>query len=670
MKKLQVLFVIIFLSSLINLQAQTAIDFDAVYGTSTGATLVNNINKAITGANVGDTILFKSASYDFEGKSFFITKPITLSGALPTNIDKKKQGAYDVNTAFINMKGISVKSDDVKIRNIKLKAIETLTNYVFNRVDIKTNGDGSIGFYTGIEVSNVIFEDGKLQLFGYNGAGITIENVSFTEYSSCGYGMNRSSRLDAAPKASIKKCYFKAKDAAINYNVRGVSFDAGNDDYPITWDLSNTHIDDCFFENQGIAYSKCKNSKITNCHFTGYRKDVDMIHMEEYTNNIHIENNFFEFIKPSRCFYADRSMQSIYNITIINNKFKGAYFWVFWSNGPSNIRFENNDMTEARASNPDDKTFDFTNYTPDEKPDVLNPMENMIIRNNPGLNNSSIHGILSYRQLKDDKTNIIEGFSDLKTEKIILTERPKAIINVNTKYRIRNVASKETIAVQDGDSKVTLINEEPTDGSDVWNVEFRYPYTYVFINEKTKKCLEVYLVYTLGEIYQPDLNPIYLEQLSTYESKEYKPHFLLRPIPGSPYYQIAPGGNELKTRVIKYGSDVRLEPAKGIDGFFANTSESTWELVAVDTYVGIQDQLKNGQISLYPNPADNYTTISWEEPLSQSTELLMYNSNGRLIYQKQVDAGTNSYKIPTDGLTPGLYTVKIDNSSGLKLIVR
>jgi len=640
----------------------TLIDFDAIYGSSSGSILVNNINTAISLAEPGDTILFKSASYDFEGKGFSLNKPITLSGALPTDIDKSKQGAYDVKTAFINMKGLSVNSDDVKLKNIKIKAIETLTNYVFNRVNFETNADGSVVFYTGIEVDNVIFEGGNLQLFGGIGAGITIENVSFTEYSSGGYFMNRRARLDAVPQSLIKKCYFKAKDDAINYNVRGLSFDAGNDDYPVTWDMSNMLIDSCFFENQGIAYSKCKNSTITNCHFTGYRKDVDMIHMEEFTNHIHIENNFFEFIKPSRCFYSEPGAQIISDITIINNKFKGAYFWVFWSNGVNNLRFENNDMTEASASNPSNKTFDFTSYHSEEIPSTPYPIENNIIRNNPGLSNSSIHGILSYRQLSDDNTNVMEGFSNTKTEKIILTERPKTIINVNTKYRIRNVASKETIAAQDEDSKATLINEERTDGSDVWNVEFRYPYTYVFINEKTKQCLEVYLVYTLGDIYKPDLDPIYLEQLSSYQDKEYKPHFMLRPIAGSNYFQIAPGGNEIKTRVIKDGTDVKLEPAKSSTGLFPNTEASTWELMDINRDVGISNIDNTSNFSLYPNPANDFVIITGKT----NTLVNIIDVSGKTLLTKKMEGDIQNIDISS--FSRGIYFVKTDDNI-LKMII-
>lgn len=647
------------------------IDFDAVYGTASGTTLKNNIELAISNASVNDTILFKSPEYDFQGTSFTIGKGVTLSGILPDTIDTSTKGAYDVETTFKNLKNLNMSSSFINIRNLKIVA-DASTGYVFTRFRHPSYTTGvNIGHRYNIHITNVIYEEGGVQVYGENGAGVTFENVSFLEYSNGGYYTNRKDPIDSCPKVVVRNCRFKPKASAINYNVRGMSIDAGNDEHPMVWDQNETLVEGCLFDGTGVGWSKGKNVIIRNNHFLGYRTDVDMIHMEEYTSFIHIENNTFEFISPSRCMFIDREAQPSHDITIINNTFKGTYHWVFWCYSPYNILIENNDFTQANANNTGYKTFDFNAFHSTEPYPYEAPIENVIIRNNSGLTNVG-HGIFSYYYLKNDTSNILEYASN-KIEKTELDERPKPIIDTTQIFKIRNKNSGEVMVAQNGDSKIGLTSSTITDESDLWIVKFRYPYTYTFLNKKTNQFLEVETGFTLPELTTPPSTPIYAEQISDYSQKQFQPHFFLRTVENGSEtnYQLAPGGNEKKTRLVKEGALVRVEGAQVSGTLFPATNESTWELVPSGTLSIKKAAIEKVQI--FPNPASDTITIKSNNQDSRFNEVALYNILGKEVYHAPLQTGWHSHNIPVTHISKGLYLVKLKSnttSKTSKLIIK
>lgn len=556
----------------------TLIDFDEVFGSTSGQSLVNDINSAVSIMLPGDTLLFRSAEYDFQGISLILTKGIFLSGEFPVTIDKGSPGAYDVKSTFRDMKNFHIRSDNVTLMNMRFMPIETI-GYVFTRLSHGTPGM----FYSDILVKNVIFENGNLQCYGESGAGVEFRNVSFLNFAHGGYNCNRKVPIDEAPRALIKRCKFVPNWDEVFYNTRGVSMDAGNDNHPVVWDMNGMLIDSCLFDGTGVGWSKCKNATVSNCHFIGYRGDVDMIHMEEYTNHIHVEGNLFEYSKPSRTFYQDRSLQPCHDITIVNNTFVGQYKWVFWGNSPQNLRFENNDMTGASASNPANLTFDFTNHQTagwEEAPYEM-PIENLVIRNNPGINKTDI-GIMSIHVLEGDTTNIIEDYPESKIQKNMVTERPKSLIDTAVIYRIVNNASGESISARNESTQVKLNAESTLFSSELWEVKFLYPYNYTFRNLNTGNYMEVYKIYTLGDYDREELPAIYIEQKSTWEDKAIQPHFFLSEVDGrgSGLFQLYPGTNEKKSRLVKSRDDVILDLAQDKDAgrFVPADASSTWKL--------------------------------------------------------------------------------------------
>lgn len=82
---------------------------------------------------------------------------------------------------------------------------------------------------------------------------------------------------------------------------------------------------------------------------------------------------------------------------------------------------------------------------------------------------------------------------------------------------------------------------------------------------------------------------------------------------------------------------------------------------ANDTYVGINAMTANDSWKIYPNPASENITV--ELPISTGkSSLRLYEITGRLIQEKQLQVGTNSFSITE--LPAGVYLAEVVNENG------
>lgn len=70
-------------------------------------------------------------------------------------------------------------------------------------------------------------------------------------------------------------------------------------------------------------------------------------------------------------------------------------------------------------------------------------------------------------------------------------------------------------------------------------------------------------------------------------------------------------------------------------------------------------------IQVYPNPTrqvDGFNVV-FDSPEEQYLSLELYTSNGQVVYKKLVEAerGRNEHKVPTDGLSTGIYHLRLFN---------
>lgn len=76
---------------------------------------------------------------------------------------------------------------------------------------------------------------------------------------------------------------------------------------------------------------------------------------------------------------------------------------------------------------------------------------------------------------------------------------------------------------------------------------------------------------------------------------------------------------------------------------------------------------------LYPNPANEYTTITFPKPLSEDADLQIFNELGTLVKSERIQNNTETVIISTNDLSGGIYIVRIlqrsNRAMALKLMI-
>ena len=87
-----------------------------------------------------------------------------------------------------------------------------------------------------------------------------------------------------------------------------------------------------------------------------------------------------------------------------------------------------------------------------------------------------------------------------------------------------------------------------------------------------------------------------------------------------------------------------------------------------DIIVGIDKMFpdKSTGFSLYPNPAKEWLTLNFEEPLSAKADIRIYDFQGMLISSYKAGSGSTEFTIENPGLKGGIYLVRL-SSGGMDL---
>ncbi|MBK9284889.1 MAG: T9SS type A sorting domain-containing protein [Sphingobacteriaceae bacterium] len=94
---------------------------------------------------------------------------------------------------------------------------------------------------------------------------------------------------------------------------------------------------------------------------------------------------------------------------------------------------------------------------------------------------------------------------------------------------------------------------------------------------------------------------------------------------------------------------------------YSNCDSDTIEKIVNITVIGLEDRMsENKIIKLYPNPASS--SIFVESPDCQKCKVELISYDGRLIYESETL--NKSEKISLNGVTPGLYLLKISDQTG------
>ena len=90
-------------------------------------------------------------------------------------------------------------------------------------------------------------------------------------------------------------------------------------------------------------------------------------------------------------------------------------------------------------------------------------------------------------------------------------------------------------------------------------------------------------------------------------------------------------------------------------------SDTITNIVSV-VFTGINDLEKNTEISIFPNPGENWFTIESVRPMVNA-EISIYNSFGKLIDEIQWAKDEKSIKFSFEDQAPGLYFIVINNEN-------
>ncbi len=85
----------------------------------------------------------------------------------------------------------------------------------------------------------------------------------------------------------------------------------------------------------------------------------------------------------------------------------------------------------------------------------------------------------------------------------------------------------------------------------------------------------------------------------------------------------------------------------------------------VDVTVGINELTSGSILNVFPNPATEQVTVSFEQT-TERVEIELIDATGRvLINQESTVIGTNMVNFPVNNLSAGFYTVRLTNASGI-----
>lgn len=87
---------------------------------------------------------------------------------------------------------------------------------------------------------------------------------------------------------------------------------------------------------------------------------------------------------------------------------------------------------------------------------------------------------------------------------------------------------------------------------------------------------------------------------------------------------------------------------------------------ACDSEVSIEE-VANTSLSIYPNPASNYATVNVSLVEAEEVVVDVVNALGQKVVNvtAQFDAGTNSFELPVEKLSTGVYYVNVKTSNGV-----
>src|SRR5690606_192501 len=97
---------------------------------------------------------------------------------------------------------------------------------------------------------------------------------------------------------------------------------------------------------------------------------------------------------------------------------------------------------------------------------------------------------------------------------------------------------------------------------------------------------------------------------------------------------------------------------------YNSAGNELWKLTTPSS--GIAQVTFEGAINLYPNPAEDYVTLSVDAAKSELIQFSLYDMTGRQLLSEalQLNGGKEIFEFDTEQLSSGNYFYQISNSEG------
>lgn len=107
----------------------------------------------------------------------------------------------------------------------------------------------------------------------------------------------------------------------------------------------------------------------------------------------------------------------------------------------------------------------------------------------------------------------------------------------------------------------------------------------------------------------------------------------------------------------------------------SNLNTGTYTVVVTDNngcqksgsvFVDVGSSIKtipNANLTVFPNPADKLVTIQWTS-INEKLSVNLYNTIGKQLFTKEIDANQNSLTISLNDYVPGVYFIEINSANG------
>src|SRR5690606_31199527 len=115
-----------------------------------------------------------------------------------------------------------------------------------------------------------------------------------------------------------------------------------------------------------------------------------------------------------------------------------------------------------------------------------------------------------------------------------------------------------------------------------------------------------------------------------------------------------------------YNSKLYAIPGLGLffDAVYNSNGRELWKLTTPSA--DIAQVAYEGEMSLYPNPAEDYVNLSIDAPKAEQVQFNLYDMTGRQLLSKdlQLNGGKEIFEFDTEQLSSGSYFYQINNSEG------